>query len=99
MERGFLKVDPYGWTGLSGLYAAGDVTGGLMLAHAASHQAVIAVDRMAGKIPPRLTLRTFLVLYTPTRKLFRLAFPDRKPAEKAFLSARESIPFWGTEDR
>nr|EDZ39696.1 MAG: Dihydrolipoamide dehydrogenase [Leptospirillum sp. Group II '5-way CG'] len=51
MERGFLKVDPYGWTGLSGLYAAGDVTGGLMLAHAASHQAVIAVDRMAGKNP------------------------------------------------
>ncbi|MCL5259210.1 dihydrolipoyl dehydrogenase [Leptospirillum ferriphilum] len=51
MERGFLKVDPYGWTGISGLYAAGDVTGGLMLAHAASHQAVIAVDRMAGKNP------------------------------------------------
>ncbi len=50
-ERGFVKVDSYGWTGFSGLYAAGDVTGGLMLAHAASHQAVIAVDKMAGKNP------------------------------------------------
>lgn len=64
-ERGFLKVDGYGWTGISGVYAAGDVTGGLMLAHAASHQAIIAVEKMAGRTPsPFDPLRIPRVVYS-----------------------------------
>lgn len=65
MERGFLKVDGYGWTGVSRVYAAGDVTGGLMLAHAASHQAIVAVEKMAGRAPlPFDPLRIPRVVYS-----------------------------------
>ena len=62
---GFLKVDNRQWTGVSGIYAAGDVTGGMMLAHAASHQAVVAVEQMAGNDPdPVDPLRIPRVVYS-----------------------------------
>ncbi|MCL4460094.1 MAG: dihydrolipoyl dehydrogenase [Nitrospirae bacterium] len=65
VDRGFLKVDRFGWTGVSGIFAAGDVTGGLMLAHAASHQAIVAVEKMAGKNPaPFDPLRVPRVVYS-----------------------------------
>jgi dihydrolipoamide dehydrogenase len=49
-ERG-IKVDDFMRTNLSNVYAAGDVTGKIMLAHAASRQAEVAVGRMLKQIP------------------------------------------------
>lgn len=47
-ERGCICVDNFGRTSIPNIYAAGDVTGGVMLAHAATAQAVNAVCHMAG---------------------------------------------------
>ena len=47
--RGAVLVDEYGRTSVPGIYAAGDVTGQMMLAHAASAQARHAVDHMLGR--------------------------------------------------
>ena len=49
-DRG-IKVDDFMRTNLSNVYAAGDVTGKIMLAHAASRQAEVAVGRMLKQIP------------------------------------------------
>lgn len=46
--RGEVLVDEHGRTSVAGIYAAGDVTGQMMLAHAASAQARHAVDHMLG---------------------------------------------------
>jgi dihydrolipoamide dehydrogenase len=54
MERGWVKVDEYCQTSVPGLYAIGDVTGKLLLAHVASHQGVTAVERICGLNPPPL---------------------------------------------
>ncbi len=48
---GSVQVDASGWTGVEGLYAAGDLIGGAMLAHAASHEAIVCVEKMAGLDP------------------------------------------------
>ncbi|MCQ2365459.1 MAG: dihydrolipoyl dehydrogenase [Akkermansia sp.] len=45
-ERGFIKTDDHYRTNLSGVYAAGDCIGGIMLAHTASYEAVQAVEGM-----------------------------------------------------
>ncbi len=50
-ERGAIKVNDFCRTNLKNVYAAGDVTGKVMLAHAASRQAEVAVGRMLGQIP------------------------------------------------
>jgi dihydrolipoamide dehydrogenase len=52
-ERGFVQVDDRMKTNVDGVYAIGDVTGMLMLAHVASDQGVIAVEGIAGLDPPK----------------------------------------------
>ncbi|MEV0719895.1 dihydrolipoyl dehydrogenase [Asanoa sp. NPDC050611] len=46
--RGAIEVDARGRTNVSGLYAIGDVTAKLMLAHAAESMGVIAAETIAG---------------------------------------------------
>jgi dihydrolipoamide dehydrogenase len=50
-DRGIIQVDEYYRTAEDGVYAAGDVVGGYWLAHAASHEGIVAVEHMAGENP------------------------------------------------
>jgi len=47
--KGFVKVDGKYQTNVPGIYAIGDVIGGLMLAHKAEEEGVAAAELMAGK--------------------------------------------------
>lgn len=51
LYKGGIVVDEFGKTNLPGVYAAGDVTGKMMLAHVASRQAEVAVGRMLKQLP------------------------------------------------
>ncbi len=48
-ERGFVKVDENYATTVPGIYAIGDIIPGPMLAHKASEEAVVFVERLLGK--------------------------------------------------
>ncbi len=47
-NRGFIKIDSRMATNVPGIWAIGDVTGQLLLAHAASAQGIIAAENIAG---------------------------------------------------
>ena len=47
-ENGFITIDDQMKTNVNGIYAIGDITGKLLLAHVASEQAVIAIENIAG---------------------------------------------------
>lgn len=49
LDRGFVKVDRSMRTGDSRIWAIGDLVGGPMLAHKASHEARVAVEVLSGK--------------------------------------------------
>jgi dihydrolipoamide dehydrogenase len=49
MNRRAIAVNEYLETNLPGLYAAGDCTGGMMLAHVASHAGIVATENALGK--------------------------------------------------
>jgi dihydrolipoamide dehydrogenase len=51
LERGFVKVDGWMRTAEPHLYAIGDLIGGLMLAHVAAHEGIVAVHEIAGEGP------------------------------------------------
>jgi dihydrolipoamide dehydrogenase len=51
VERGYVKVDEFMRTGAEHVYAVGDIVPGFALAHVASHEAVVAVEHMAGHDP------------------------------------------------
>jgi dihydrolipoamide dehydrogenase len=47
-QRGFINIDERMATNVPGIYAIGDVTGQLLLAHVASAQGIIAAENIAG---------------------------------------------------
>jgi dihydrolipoyl dehydrogenase len=51
LDRGWVKVNGFMETGVPHLYAIGDVVPGYALAHVAAHEAVVAVEKIAGKDP------------------------------------------------
>jgi dihydrolipoamide dehydrogenase len=48
VEKGHIVVDEWLSTGVNGVYAIGDVTGAPWLAHKASHEGIICVEKIAG---------------------------------------------------
>ncbi|MCH8064973.1 MAG: dihydrolipoyl dehydrogenase [Chloroflexi bacterium] len=54
VEHSFIQINDRMATSVPGVYAIGDVTGRLLLAHVASAQGVIAVEAIAGREPPPL---------------------------------------------
>jgi dihydrolipoamide dehydrogenase len=51
LERGYVTVDEFMRTGAAKMYAIGDIVPGFALAHVASHEAVVAVEHLAGHDP------------------------------------------------
>lgn len=56
VERSFVVIDEFCRTGEPGVYAIGDLAGPPCLAHKASHEAVICVEKMSGRSPEPLHL-------------------------------------------
>jgi dihydrolipoamide dehydrogenase len=48
IEKGHIVVDEWSRTGIPGLYAIGDVVGPPWLAHKASHEGIVCVEKIAG---------------------------------------------------
>lgn len=48
IEKGFIKVNEWYQTSVPGVYAIGDIVGPPLLAHVASHEGVICVEKIAG---------------------------------------------------
>jgi dihydrolipoamide dehydrogenase len=54
VENGKVKVDPYYRTNVEGVYAIGDIVAGQALAHVASAEGIICVEKIAGHHPEPL---------------------------------------------
>src|SRR6266702_3022016 len=48
-RNGFIKVDEWVRTSVDSIHAIGDVIGGFLLAHAASHEGIVAAEDIAGQ--------------------------------------------------
>ena len=51
IDRSHITVDEFSFTGVKGLYAIGDVTTPPWLAHKASHEGIICIEKIAGHNP------------------------------------------------
>ena len=64
-DRGFIEVDEYCKTSVTGVYAIGDVVRGPMLAHKASEEGVVVAEKIAGHTVLPIDLDTVpSVIYT-----------------------------------
>ncbi len=48
-DKGFVKVDEWMRTNVEGVYAIGDCAGNQLLAHKASHEGIVCVEKIAGE--------------------------------------------------
>ena len=63
-EKGFIKTNPQHRTDDEAIYAVGDVAGGALLAHKASHEARIAVEALCGEPYTTEVLLVPVVIFT-----------------------------------
>ncbi|MEJ2367355.1 MAG: dihydrolipoyl dehydrogenase [Acidobacteriota bacterium] len=63
-DKGFIKVNERMETNVSGIYAVGDVAGGMLLAHKAYREAKVAAEVIAGKPAAYDNLVVPAVIYT-----------------------------------
>jgi dihydrolipoamide dehydrogenase len=54
IEKSFIQVNEWYQTNIEGIYAIGDIIGPPLLAHVASHEAIICVEKIAGLNPHQM---------------------------------------------
>jgi dihydrolipoamide dehydrogenase len=95
-EKGFIPVGDYGQTTVPNIYAIGDVVATPLLAHVASKEGEIAVERMAGKDPERrirLDEIPSAVYCEPQVGSFGLS--EREAAERGVRFQKAVFPYRG----
>jgi dihydrolipoamide dehydrogenase len=92
-ERGFIAIGDTMETNVPGVYAVGDVTGKLLLAHVASAQGVTAVESIGGMSPPKLdyTLMPRAIYCKPQVASFGLT--EAQAREQGFEVKIGKFPF------
>ncbi len=93
LERGWVKVDEYARTNVPTIWAAGDVTGRLLLAHVASHQGVTAVEKIAGQNPPPLNYDQMPRAVYCQPQVASLGLTEAQARERGYEVATGRFPF------
>ncbi len=93
-----VEVDEHMRTSLEGVYAAGDVTGKLMLAHAAYRMADVAADTMFGTGAERLNMRSMPWIVYTMPELAGCGL-NAAEAEEAGIKTRTSLLPLATNNR
>ncbi len=92
-DRGFIKVNDMYQTNVSGIYAIGDVSGPPLLAHAASHEGVIAAEHIAGEHPHALDKRNIPGCTYCQPQVASVGYTERELKEKGIEYNVGKLPF------
>lgn len=92
-EKGYIKINDSMQTNVKNIYAIGDVTGKLMLAHMASRQGIVAVDAIRG-IEEKLDLEQIpSVIFTDPEVSF-VGKMEKECEERKIPVVVSSFPFF-----
>ena len=95
LERGAIKVDGFCRTNLPNVYACGDVTGKIMLAHVASHQAEVAVSKLLNDPMLNVQMVNYLaipsVVYT-NPEIASVGLTENQAADMGFTTEIRKLP-------
>ncbi len=92
-DKGFIKVNKMQQTNVPHIYAIGDVCGGALLAHAASHEGVIAAEHIAGKKPHALDPMNIPGCTYCQPQVASIGFTERALKEKGIKYNVGKLPF------
>lgn len=92
-DKGFISVDKNYQTNVSGVYAIGDVSGPPLLAHAASHEGVIAAEHLSGLHPHALDKMNIPGCTYCQPQVASVGYTERALKEKGILYSVGKLPF------
>jgi dihydrolipoamide dehydrogenase len=93
MERGAIKVNDQMQTNVPGIYAIGDVTMKLPLAHVASHQGILAAETIAGKETHPLNLNNVPRCTYCAPQVASIGLTEAQAKEQGFAVRVGKFPF------
>lgn len=92
-ERGKITVDDYYRTNVPGVYAIGDIVHGPALAHKASHEAIICVEKFCGLNPKPLNYNNIPGCTYITPEIASVGFSEAKAIAAGYEVRIGKFPF------
>lgn len=92
-DRGFVEVNEYYQTSVPGIYAIGDLSGPPLLAHAASHEGVIAAEHLCGEKPHALDKMNIPGCTYCQPQVASVGYTERALKEKGIEYSVGKLPF------
>ena len=92
-DRGFISVNEMYQTNVPNIYAIGDVAGPPLLAHAASHEGVIAAEHLAGHKPHKLDKMNIAGCTYCQPQVASVGYTERALKEKGIKYSVGKLPF------
>jgi dihydrolipoamide dehydrogenase len=91
-EKGAIVVDEHLQTSVSGVYAIGDVTGGYMLAHVASHEGEVAAEHALGR-PSTIDYKAVPNCVFTLPEIAGVGLTEQEAKEKGLSYKKSRFPF------
>jgi dihydrolipoamide dehydrogenase len=93
VEKGKVKVDEFYRTSAAGIYAIGDIVPGQALAHVASAEGIICVEKIAGKNPEPLNYGNIPGCTYTTPEVASVGMTEKAAREAGFELKVGKFPF------
>ncbi|TSA34617.1 MAG: dihydrolipoyl dehydrogenase [Porphyromonadaceae bacterium] len=93
LEKGKVKVDQYYCTSVPGIYAIGDIVPGQALAHVASAEGIICVEKIAGLNPEPLDYNNIPGCTYTTPEVASVGYTEKAAKEAGFDIKVGKFPF------
>jgi dihydrolipoamide dehydrogenase len=93
VENGKVKVDEYYRTSVKGIYAIGDIVAGPALAHVASAEGIVCVEKIAGKDPEPVNYRNIPGCTYTSPEIASVGYTEKAAREAGFEIKVGKFPY------
>ncbi len=84
LENGKIKVDEFYMTNVKGIYAIGDIVPGPALAHVASAEGIVCVEKIAGKNPLPLNYKNIPACTYTSPEIASVGYTEKQALEAGY---------------
>ncbi|MBW7936529.1 MAG: FAD-dependent oxidoreductase, partial [Flavobacteriales bacterium] len=92
-EKGKILTDTFYQTNIQGIYAIGDVIPGPALAHLASHEGIVCVEKIAGKNPDPIDYKNIPACTYTQPEVASVGLTEKKAKEEGYEIKVGKFPF------
>lgn len=92
-ENGKIKVDEYYRTNVEGIYAIGDIVHGPALAHVASAEGIVCVEKIAGENPPPINYKNIPSCVYTHPEIGSVGLTEKQAKDKGYEVKIGKFPF------